>query len=281
MSASVVLRRRLANQLREVREAAGLTQEQVAKRGGIALRTIGRAETGENTLGDRDLKKWLTACEADPDTRERLVELGQQARKRGGWWSAYRDVLPGPYVQLEAEAAEVRNYESFLVPGLLQTEGYARTALDAVAGVKPHRDVDRHIELRARRQQRLWDEDPLVLQTVIDESVIQRLGGGREVMLDQLAFLVEACELPNVSLRIIPLSAGIYAGTGRSFAILKFPHPADPDIVMAEALGGERYFDQAEEIAMYNAVFDDMSERALREEDSVQRIEEVMAKLSS
>ncbi len=275
MSASVVLRRRLGNQLRELRSSVGIPQEDLAERIDVSRWTIMRTEAGENLIRAGDLTKWLDACGADPETRERLTELGKQARKRGGWWSAYRDLLPGPYVQLEAEAAKVRSYEPLMVPGLLQTEDYIRAGFELLPGASQEY-TDRHIEVRTRRQQRVASGD-LAIHTVVDEAVLQRLVGNRDIMKAQLQHLVESIEQPNVTVRIIPFGAGMYRSMGLPFVILSFREPSDPDIVMAETLAGEKQFEEAEEIAMFNAVYDELDALTLGDEGSARRIKALMA----
>ncbi len=276
MSASVVLRRRLGNQLRELRLAAGLHQEQLAERLDVSLKTIQRVEAAENTIRAGHLTGWLEACGADRETRERLTELGQQARKRGGWWSTYRDLLAGPYVQLEDEATMVCNYESSLIPGLLHTEEYARAVITSDATVHEE-ELERRTAARMKRQERLTGDNPLELRAVVDEAALRRPAGGPQVMRAQLERMVELAELPNISIRVIPFSAGTYLANGLSFVILKFAHPIDPDIVIAETLAGEKYFDQAEELSMYNSVFEETRALALKDEDSVKLVERLMA----
>ncbi len=275
MSASVVLRRRLANRLRELRLSAGLSQERAAELLDVTQRMISRVESATNTINDRDLKRWLDLYEADEETREKLIDLAQQARKRGGWWSAYRDLLLGPYVQLEDEAAEIRNYEPSLVPGLLQTEEYIRATFALLSGVTSEY-VERRVEARMKRQERVTNGD-LAVHAIIDEAVLRRPYGSRDATHAQLAYLIEANELPNVTLRVIPFSAGMYRSLGLPFTILKFPEPIDPDIVMAETTVGEKHFEGAEELAMYNAVFDELSTLALSGEEPVKLIEGLMA----
>lgn len=276
MSASVVLRRRLGNQLRELRLAAGLHQEQLAECLDVSLKTIQRVEAGENAIRAGHLARWLEECGADRETRERLTELGQQARKRGGWWSTYRDLLAGPYVQLEDEATMVCNYESSLIPGLLHTEEYARAVISSGLTVTEE-TLERRTAARMKRQEHLTGNNPLELRAVIDEAALRRPAGSPQVMRAQLERIVDLASLPNISVRVIPFSAGTYLAAGLSFVILKFAHPIDPDIVMAETLGGEKYFDGAEEIALYNSVFDKTQVLALDEQESVKLVKGLMA----
>lgn len=259
MSASAVLRRRLATQLREIRLAAGLSQDHLAEAMDVSLRTVMRAEGAETTLKAADLARFLEVCGADRETRDRLVELGQQARKRGGWWSAYRDLLPGPYVQLEAEATAVRTYQPLLVPGLLQTERYARALLTTVPTDSPE-NIERHVEAKLARQERVRSGD-LAMHAVIDESALARIGDD-DLAREQLKHLQALAKLPNVTLLAVPWTAGLYPAAGLAFVVLSFAAAIDPDVAMAETIGGERYFDDAEEVAVMNARFTDIERLA-------------------
>lgn len=231
----------------------------------MSTRTIKRAEDGDNALLARQLARYVDVCGADRETRAHLIELGQQARKRGGWWSAYKDLLPGPYVQLEAEASEVHNYEPLLVPGLLQTEEYAHAIASAMQ--RRPRDAERHVEARMRRQRRVYDGD-LTVNAMIDEAVLQRAAVD-DIGQAQLHHLAEMAALPNVRIRVLPWAAGLYPAAGLPIVMLRFASPFDPDLAMTETPGGEKYYDDAEEVAGLNAVLDGIDEIALPSSDTL------------
>lgn len=276
MTASAVLRRRLGVEMRDLRLAADLPQGIVARRLEMSIRTIQRMEAGDTAVAVRDLRQMLAAYGADPDTRDRLIDLGKQARQRG-WWSPYRRLYPGPYIELEAGASWVRTYESSVVPGLLQTDEWMRYAFAALP--TPPVDVDTHVDVRMRRQERVRTGE-LTLDALIDESVLHRIGeGDGEIGRRQLVYLAEACHWPNVSVRVVPFSTGTHAGTGTPFTILRFPDPVDADIVMSETLAWERYFDDAREVAVYNAIFDAMDEIATNPDDTKTQLDEQLKKL--
>ena len=193
---------------------AGLPQEQVAEYLDASAYKIVRIENAQSAVGMSDLRQLLALYEVDAETRERLIELGRNARKRGGWWSSYRDLLPGPYVQLEAEASLARNYEPSMVPGLVQTRDYARAVVVASSLAIPPEEVDRRVAVRMKRQERLYEENPLTLRALIDEAALHRPAGKPKIMRGQLEHLIEAADLPNVSLRVLPYDAGLYPAVG-------------------------------------------------------------------
>lgn len=263
MSASAVLRRRLGTELRELRGAAGLSQEQAAERLEMSVRTIQRIEYGDTAVKARDLRHMLDIYAADVKTSDRLLELGRQARQRG-WWTSYRRLFPGPYIELEAGASLVRTHSMNIAPGLLQTEAYARAMFATLP--TPPGDVDLHVSVRMRRQDRVRSGD-LAVAAIVDEALLHRLGDD-EIAQAQLTQLIEMADLPNVSLRIVPFAAGRYAGSSVPFAILRFPDPVDTDVVLTETLAWERYFDDAKEVAVYNEIFDAMEDIAMTPDDT-------------
>jgi transcriptional regulator with XRE-family HTH domain len=278
MSASLVLRRRLAGELRALRLQAGLSQEEVAKYLDASAYKIVRIENAQSSIGMSDLRQLLALYKVDAETRERLVDLGRNARKRGGWWSSYRDVLPGPYVQLEAEASLVRNYESSIVPGLLQTPEYVRAMVRTSSRAVTEEETERRVDARTKRQERLYGENPLQLRALVDEAVLRRCGNP-QLTRRQLERLIEAADLPNVSLRVLPYETGLYPAVGNPFVILTFADSADPDVVLCENRVGERYFHDADEIAGFQADFEQMSKASLDETSSITLIKRAIREL--
>jgi transcriptional regulator with XRE-family HTH domain len=281
MSASLVLRRRLAGELRALRLQAGLSQEQVAEYLDASGYKIVRMENAQSAIGISDLRQLLVLYKVDADTRDRLIDLGRNARKRGGWWSPYRDLLPGPYVQLEAEASLVRNYEASIVPGLLQAPEYARAMVLTASSAVTQEETERRVNARIKRQERLHGDNPLELQALIDEAALHRRAGDPKIMQRQLEHLVETAELPNVSLRVLSYDAGLYPAIGNPFVILTFAESVDPDVVLCENRVGERYFHDADEVAGFNADFRLMTKVSLDEGASVTLIKRAMTELRS
>ncbi|WP_433179713.1 helix-turn-helix domain-containing protein [Actinoallomurus sp. CA-150999] len=280
MSASLVLRRRLAGELRALRLQAGLSQEAVAEYLDASAYKIVRIENAQSSIGISDLRQLLALYKVDAETRDRLIDLGRNARKRGGWWSSYRDVLPGPYVQLEAEASLIRNYQPSIVPGLLQTAEYTRAVILASNHTITPEEIDRRITVRMKRQERLRDtEAPLELHALVDEAALHRPGGDGEAMTAQLEALIDAATLPSVDLRILPYVAGIHAGIGYPYVILTFPEPADPDVVFCEGHAGERYFHDAQEVAGFRADFLSTAKVSLDRDASVTLIKRTIREI--
>jgi transcriptional regulator with XRE-family HTH domain len=257
-----------------------MSQEEVAAHLEVSSNKIVRIENAQSSVSISDLRQLLTLFRVDAQTAEQLLDLGRNARKRGGWWSSYRDLLPGPYVQLEAEATLVRNYQPSKVPGLLQTPDYARAVVRASNLTVPPEEVERRIAVRLKRQERLHGDDPLRLHALLDEAVLHRQAGGPEVMRGQLESLIEAADLPNVSLRVLPYDAGLYPAVGNPFVILTFAGSVDPDVVLCENRVGERYFHDADEVAGFHADFRQMIKGSLNEAASVTLIKKAITEMS-
>ncbi|GII56452.1 transcriptional regulator [Planotetraspora thailandica] len=265
--------RRLAGELTRLRTESGFSREDVANRLGMASSTVYRIETGHTRPQSRTIRDLLDLYAVEGSRRAALLELAREAGRRG-WWHAFGDVLPGPYVGLEAEAASVRNYEPLLVPGLLETEAYARAVVGA-ALVKDPEEIERRVTVRMERQRRLVMPDGLDLWVVLDEAALRRPVGGPPVMAEQLRRLAEAATQPNVTLQVLPFEAGAYLGMGSSLAILTFPDPEDADVVFLENMGGELYLESQEQVRRYVQVFDHLRAAALGPEKSLEKIDSV------
>ncbi|GLZ13017.1 transcriptional regulator [Actinomadura sp. NBRC 104425] len=279
MSTSIVLRRRLATELRALRHKAGLSQEAVAEHLSAAVSKIVRIENAQSTVSVGDLRALLALYEVPAQDQEQLIDLARNARKRGGWWSSYRDLLPGKYVALEAEASKIFNYETSFIPGLLQTPDYARALISTDRRLHSE-DVPRFVEIRMTRQTRLWAETPsLTLHALIDEAALRRCIGGPAVMRAQLEALCDAMRRPNIEIGVIPLSAEAYPSFGIPFAILRFTDPRDPDVVLVEGCG-ERYFEEAEDVALFRADWADIKRVATFGEESHKLIEHLIKEIA-
>jgi transcriptional regulator with XRE-family HTH domain len=263
-----------------LRLQAGLSQDEVAEYLDASTNKIIRIENAQSSIGMSDLRQLMVLYKVNAETRDRLLELGRNARKRGGWSSAYRDLLPGPYIQLEDEASLVRNYQASIMPGLLQTSEYMRAmVLTSNWAVTPE-EVDRRVAVRMKRQERLQGENPLTLNALIDEAALRRRAGRSGVMRAQLERLIEASQLTNVTVRVLSYDAGLYPAVGNPFVILTFPDPIDPDVVLCENRVGERYFHDAQEVAGFHADFQRMSEVSLDEDDSITLIKTAITEIS-
>lgn len=257
-----------------------MSQEEVAAHLEVSSNKIVRIENAQSSVSISDLRQLLALFRVDAQTAEQLLDLGRNARKRGGWWSSYRDLLPGPYIQMEAEATLVRNYEPSKVPGLLQTADYARAVVLASIPAVPPEEVERRVAVRMKRQERLTTDKPLTLHALLDEAVLYRQAGGPKIMRCQLERLIEAAKLPNVSLRVLPYTAGLYPAAGNPFVILSFADSVDPDVVLCENRVGERYFHDADEVAGFHADFRQMTKVSLDEAASVTLIKKTITEMS-
>jgi len=263
-----VRRRRLALELRRLREAAKLTCEEVAERLECSASKISRVETGRVSVSPRDVRDMLEIYRVPEPQRDPLVQLARESRQKG-WWHAYADSLQphvATYLGMESAASDIRIYEVNLIPGLLQTEEYARAVLTAGAVSGPRSDVERQVALKMERQ-RLAMTSPNVW-AVLDEAALRRQVGGPEVMRVQLEYLRELGGLRNVRLQIIPFGGGAHPAMGRPFIILAFGEEADPDVVYLKNLTGALWVENVEEVDRYNVFFNHLQATALSFENS-------------
>jgi transcriptional regulator with XRE-family HTH domain len=272
----IVRRRRLRAELRAARLKAKLTQEQVASALDWSLSKVIRIEAGSVGISTTDLKALLSAYGIDDqDHVDKLVALGKAARERG-WWSNYRDVLSTELLHLieyESAAAITRNFEPLLVPGLLQTEEYARAILPDHA---PTDSVEGLVKIRMKRQELLDRPDGPLLFFILDEAVIRRLVGGKDAMRRQLVRLVELGRRPNVTIEVVPFSAGAHPGLRGPFVVLEFPDPEDDDVLYLENSGGDLISrEEPDQVLPYREAFEQLREISLRPEGSAEYLREV------
>jgi transcriptional regulator with XRE-family HTH domain len=272
-----VLRLLLGSQLRTLREAAGITPDQAGYEIRGSRSKISRLEHGRVSFKERDVADLLTLYGVrDEGQRSRMLVLAQQANNQG-WWARYADVLPDwfeTYVGLEQAASLIRSYELQFVPGLFQTEAYAR-AVTMLSHRGPAEQVDRRVSLRLRRQQLLAGPEPR-LWTVIDESALRRPLGGRDAMRAQLRHLIDIAQLPQVTLQVMPFDRGGHSAAGGSFAILRFAEPDLPDIVYIEQLTGALYLDERNEVDHYHDVMNRLSVEADTPTESLRLLNKII-----
>lgn len=263
--APTVLRVVLGKRLQELREKAGLSFEEAGRALDVTHATVRRMEKAEVGLKIPYVEKLLGLYGvADPGEVEGFVALAREAN-RPGWWHRFRDVLPewfSAFVSLEGEANLIRAYEPHYVPGLLQTEDYARAVLRAGMPHAPDADVERAVAVRRERQGLLRREKAPLLWVVMDETVLRRPIGGPDVMRAQVDRLIEATELPSVRLQIMPFAAGPHPAMYGPFHIFRFPIQELPDIACAENLVGASYFDQRDDVSAFLEALDRMCAQA-------------------
>jgi len=277
-----VRRRRLGSELRRLREARSINLEVVADRLGLAASTLSRIENGKAPTKTAYLTALLEVYEVtDPEQRQILIDMAREGHRKG-WWAGYEDVLPtgfGIYVGLEADASGLRIYETQVVNGLLQTPEYAKAILREVNKKDSPDQLQRATELRIKRQYTVEKPDPPDLWLILDEAVIRRPIGGPEVMASQLKHLVEASHWPNVTLQVLPFSAGAHSALPGPFTILEFPERTDDDVVYLDSWGGPIYLEKERDVRMCAEAFDRLRAAALSTNDSVALANQVAGQL--
>lgn len=273
-----VRRRRIAAELKRLRDAARLTHEAVAAELGWHRSKLGRIEGAQFVrLSLTDLRALLDLYGVtDAAERETLTALAKQAREQG-WWYSYADVLPNPhatFIGLEAEATSIRTYQAQLVPALLQTEDYTRAVLQGWSTTaRDTEETRRFLKVRSARQELLAGRPPVKLWAVLDEAILRRQIGGPEVMRAQLQRLAETADMPRVTVQVLPDEAGAHAGLEGSFTILSFADQADLDVIYLDAATGGIYLESAEDRERYASVFSLLTASALNSQDSLPLIQ--------
>jgi hypothetical protein len=254
-----VLRILLGSQLRKLREANGVTREAAGWEIRASESKISRMELGRVGFKERDVADLLTLYGVhDKTEREALLSLARQANTQG-WWQRFSDVLPSwfqAYLGLESSAGMIRTYEVQFVPGLLQSREYARAVVmigHSAAGLD---EIDRRVDVRMARQQLLTRPGAPHLWAVLDEAVLRRPIGGATVMRTQIAALIDATKLPNVTIQVVPFSAGGHAAAGGAFTILRFPDAELPDVIYMEQLTTALYLDKRDDVDQYAAAME-------------------------
>ncbi len=281
---SLMQRRRLRAELKRARQAKDLTQEQVAREMDWSLSKIIRIEAGSSGISANDLKALLRFYEiTDAEQVDVLLALAKAARERS-WWSAYRDVAPPQLLQLieyESAASAIRQFESMFVPGILQTEDYARAVIQDYYDERPGSDKLRAlVELRVRREELLDSDNPPSFQFMLDEAVVRRLVGGSTVMKRQLRRMIELAGKPHLTIEVIPFSAGLHPGMKGPFEIIEFADPSDSDIVFLESPRGDIVSDNPEETLSRREAFERLGKASLGPRDSLTRLARIADEMS-
>lgn len=277
MAGSTVPRRQLGRYLEELRENAGLNRKDAAKALERSAPTLWRIETGRIAVRSIEVEAMCRLYGASPEMTAVLSGLAKETKARG-WWQAYGDAVPDwfdVYVGLEAAATRMSKFEAELVPGLFQTQDYARTIIRADHPEEDDGEITRRVELRMARQAILKRPvNPPALEVALRESVLRCPVGGTEIMAAQLDRLADAAKLPNVSMRVVPFSAGFHLGmlTG-GFTLLRFPlngsgTETEPDTVYSDSFTGAIYLDKPGELARYSRAFAEIWETSLDEDSS-------------
>ncbi|WP_030175982.1 helix-turn-helix domain-containing protein [Spirillospora albida] len=267
-----VRQRRLAAELRRLRERGNLTGDDVAFQLKWSTAKVSRIENARTAVKINDVRRLLDLYAVTGPHRDEIIALAHDAAERG-WWEEYRDLVGGypAYIALEAEAGSIRQWESHNMPGLLQTHDYARATIlgwNAISATPP-REIDRRVEVRLRRQRILMGDRPTDLSVVVDESVLHRRVGDAAVMRAQLRHLLDVSQRDNVHLRILRLD-GDHPIMEGSFTLLEFPPVHDvifPDMVHTESLTVSHFEDEMT-THLYRLAYESLARAALSHEDS-------------
>ncbi|ADP78980.1 helix-turn-helix domain-containing protein [Pseudofrankia inefficax] len=252
-SGPTVRRILLGSQLRRLRERNDISREDAGYHIRASESKISRLELGRVGFKKRDVEDLLTLYQVtDQAERAHVLTLVREANQQG-WWQPYADVLPSwfqPYIDLEESASLIRSYELQFIPGLLQTEEYARAVMSRRPGV-PKDVIDGRVEVRMTRQKLLTRPDGPRLWMVIDEAALRRRIGGRRIARTQIAHLLALTDHPTLTLQVTPFTAGSHAADGGAFSILRFPDPDLTDLVYLERLTGASYLDKRDDVDEY------------------------------
>ncbi|GAA3417391.1 helix-turn-helix transcriptional regulator [Streptosporangium vulgare] len=261
-----VRRRRLAVELQRLRKEAGLTRDQAAEHAGCSPVTITRIESATSAATVALVAMMLDLYGVAGDRREALMQLARDARKRG-WWHKVSEAIPEwvqSYVGLEEEAATLQEYQSEFVPGLLQTEDYARAVMRSAPVLPPDEELERRLSIRMQRQERVLERpDPPMMWCILNEAVIRRPVGGAQSMRDQLRRLIKLSETNYVTIQVLPFAAGVHPAMDGGFTLLNFPKLSDPDTVYIEYWQGSVYLEDSREVDAYVLLFNHLRARAL------------------
>ena len=261
--------RRLVIELRQFREQAGLTGEQVAEQMGWSVAKVYRIEGDRVRVLPRDVQRLLKLYGIGGEQAEAVLELARAARAKD-WWHQYSGAIPEWfqfYVGLEAAASAMQEYCAELVTGLLQTEAYARAVMAAAARTDTE-EMDRQVAVRLERQKRLTAPDAPSLWVILAEAVLHRQVGGPAVMRAQLAHVAEMAGRGNVTVQVLPFTAGAHPAMLGSFTLMQFPDPADKDVVYLEAETGALYLEKQEDVRRYSLMIDYLRAQALGPSES-------------
>jgi transcriptional regulator with XRE-family HTH domain len=263
--------RRLAAELRRLRTEAGLTREDVSGRTGINEATLYRIETAKARPQARTLTTLLDLYDVPDEVRTELAALARQSGEQS-WLQSFPSELPEPYptyISFEGEARSLLNYESLFIPGLLQTEEYARATLSRGSPTATKEEIQSLLEARMSRQAVLLREQPLRLWAIVDEAAFHRQVGGREVMRSQLRRLAEAADLPHVTFQAVPYDVGAHPGMAGAFVLLQFDDPGASDVVYVESGSGDLFMESQTDVTRFTTIFEHLRALALPPDASV------------
>ena len=272
-----VRRRRLGQELRRLRELKGMTAEEVAERLLVSQSKISRLENGRRSISQRDVRDLCGVYEVE-DHRivDSLMQMAKDSRQQG-WWHSFGDIPYSVYIGLETDAASLRVYDPQVVPGLLQTRSYAEALIQGALPEATPTDIEKRVQVRLRRQERIAaEENPLRLWAVLDEAAVRREVGSKQVMIEQLEYLLEMSQLPHVTVQLIPFQMGAHPGVSGQYAILEFPDAADSSVVYIEGVTSDLYLEKAQDVQKYAVMYEHLRAQALNVDQTREFLAEVV-----
>ncbi|MCC3762440.1 helix-turn-helix domain-containing protein [Glycomyces sp. TRM65418] len=260
------LRVMIGSNLRRLRETAGISREDAAEEIRASASKISRMELGRVSFRLRDVRDLMLMYGVrDEEEIERFVDMARMANQPSQW-HRYSDFLPdwfSNYLDMEGAAYMIRTYEVQVMPGLLQSEEYARAVMMLGYGHTPLTEIDKRIDVRMKRQEILDREDRRPeLWAVIDEAALHRPFGGAAVMRSQIQSLLDSCDKPNVRIQIVPFASGAHSGAGAPFTWLRFAYEELNDVIYLEHLTGGLYLERDNELDAYQAAMEHLCVQA-------------------
>jgi transcriptional regulator with XRE-family HTH domain len=268
--------RRLAAVLRSLRKEKGMSRDAVAEQMGCSAPTITRIEAALVSARIADVTMLLEIYEVPAHTRDVLLQLARDARKRG-WWDKLSDTIPEyfqSYVGLEEDASSISGYETEYIPGLFQTEEYGRAVIEAEPIRPPEEDLAQSLSIRMKRQELLTSANPPEIWMVLNEAVIRREVGGKEAMRRQLRHLLELSRQNTINIQVLAFDTGVHPAMNGGFRVMKFPQLSDPDVVYVEYWRGSIYLEAPNDVDAYNRLFDHLRATALGPDETRRLIEQ-------
>jgi len=271
-----VRQRELGLRLRKLRTGHGLTVDDVADKLMCSAAKISRMETGARRPMLRDVRELCALYSVDEASAAELMKLTRQAREQG-WWTQYEDIGLNPYIGLEQEATSITAYSMYWLPGLLQSEDYARAIIKAVLPKLDPMVHEQRVEARLRRQQRLTEPNPPRYRVFLDEATVRRRVGSSTVMAAQIDKILKVAQAGQVVAHIIPLDAGVYPATDSNFLLLEFSDPLRPmpPVVYVEGLGSGQLYERPPDIQSYRETIEYVRDFSLNPTDSLRLLGDV------
>ncbi len=270
-SSPTIRQRELGLRLRKLRNALGLTVEDVANKLLCSTAKISRMETGARRPSLRDVRDLCGLYNVDQSVAAELMTLTRDAREQG-WWTQYEDLNLYPYIGLEQDASSITAYSVLYFHGLVQTEEYARAIIKAIAPKVEPAILQQRVDARLHRQKLLEKANPPVYRVLLDEAALLRPVGGPGLMAAQITKVLELSDAGKVRVQLIPFAAGAYSVADLGFTLLEFNAPVLPAVVFVEGLVGSPYYERPADVARYRESIENIRDSALSPRDSEQRL---------